>query len=152
MQVTIEDSETSSSESKDEQNCAKSPFLAILQLLLSFILRWQFAYKISNAAISSFLCFLRHFISYLGNAHQCGSLVEMGDAVSLTLCSVYRLLSIQNDDFCSYVVCPASVSVYEYSNCFELDTIGQKQPKKCCHVAFLNHIQASNRSPVEQFC
>ena len=146
MQVAVEYSQTSS-ESEDEHICAESPFLPFLQYLLSFILLWQFAYKISNSAISSLLRFLRQFISYLGNAFQCGSLIEMGDAVPLTLCSVYRLLSLQKDDFCSYVVCSTCDSIYGYSDCFELDAIGQKKSKKCCHVAFPNHPHASHRSP-----
>ena len=66
LQGTIEVPEWSS-ESEDDFSTKSPSFPSQLKILLVFMMVWQCSFKISNAAISCLLCFLRYFI---GKAFQ----------------------------------------------------------------------------------
>ena len=70
---------------------------------------------------------------------------DMGDSYPVTLQSVHRLLSLQEDDFVNYVVCPKCDSVYKDG--FEVGRNGLKESKYCDHVCFPKHPHASQRTP-----
>ena len=78
-----------------------------LKYLLKFLIIWQFAFRISNAAITALLHLFKQFFLYFGRVFHCKQLQEMSDAVPLTLSTIHRLLSIKEDDFDLYVVCLA---------------------------------------------
>lgn len=63
--------------------------------LLAFIVIWQFAFKVSNAAITNLLHFLRRFVAVVGQAFLCNPIQEMGNAIPVTLQSLHHLLSLQ---------------------------------------------------------
>ena len=137
-------------ESSDEENgiaATSTTFLGQLKLLLYFIVIWQFAFNISNAAITNLLHFMKHFISALGHAFRSDTMQDMGDALPVTLQSVHRLISLQDNDFIKYVVCPKCESIYDYKNCFVIARNGQKESKNCVHVSFPNHPQLARRTP-----
>jgi len=58
--------------------------------LLFFLLLWQSVFRVSNAAITSLLCFMKYFIGAVGNAFQCFQVVALSQQVpqtmSCTLC------------------------------------------------------------------
>ena len=71
------------------------------------IIVWQFAFKISNAAITTFLRLLKHLLLYFGRIFQSHELQQVANAVPLTLNTVHHLISLQKDDFHLYTVCPS---------------------------------------------
>ena len=72
---------------------------------------------------------------------------NMGQSVPLTLATVHKLISLQQNDFINYVVCPSCDSIYEYQDCLQVGANGQQISKECSHVDFPNHPQASRRKP-----
>ena len=114
---------------------------------ISIIVIWQFAFKVSNAAITTLLHFLRWFTIVIGQAFLCNPIQEMGNSIPMTLQS-----ALENNDFLKYVVhvCPSCDSIYEYNDCVEvIRRNGQKESKRCQHVHFPNHPHASRRKPCE---
>ena len=146
MQGTIEVPECSS-ESEDDFTTKSSSIPSQLKILLVFMMVWQCSFKISNAAISCLLRFLRYFISFIGKAFQSRAVEEMGDGIPLTLATVHRLLYLDKSSFISFVVCPSCDSIYEYSDCIQLGSDGKQESKLCTHVGFPNHPQSSRRTP-----
>ena len=136
-----------SSESDDDVTPQHQVFLGHLKILLLFITMWQFVFKISNAAMTSLLHFLRYFIVYAGRAFHCDTMQEMGQSVPLTLGTVQQLISLQRNDSMNYVVCPSCDSVYDYQDCVQIGKDGRQESKECLHVDFRNHPQASHRKP-----
>ena len=126
MQGVIEDHELSSEEDSNEESVPTTRFLGYLKYLLAFIVIWQFAFKVSNAAITNLLHFLRRFVAVVGQAFLCNPIQEMGNAIQVTLQSLHHLLSLQNEDFVKYVVCPSCDSIYEFNDCVEVGRNGQK--------------------------
>ena len=58
-----------SSDSDDQMSPVRSvENLNYLKLLLMFLTMWQFAFKVSNSAITALLCFMRYFILLIGRA------------------------------------------------------------------------------------
>lgn len=104
-------------------------------------------FKISNATITSLLRFLRYFVVFAGRAFHCDTMQEMGQSVPLTLATVHRLISLPENDFINYVVCPSCDSIYEYKDCLQVGPNGQQESKECSHIDFPNHPQASHRKP-----
>jgi hypothetical protein len=49
--------------------------------MLVFIVFWQFSFKISNAAITILLRFLKYFMVCVGKAFQTNSVQDMGHAI-----------------------------------------------------------------------
>jgi len=138
------------SESDDDQDMNHSAFTTTstqLRYLLSFIVIWQFAYTISNAAVTNLLRFLKFFLLFIGHLFQCKQISEMGSEIPLTLKFLGRLLNLQEDDLTNYVVCPSCDSVYEYNDCFERKANGDLESKCCRHVQFPNHPHMSRRRP-----
>ena len=118
-----------------------------LKILLVFITIWQFAFRVSNSAITSLLRFLHYFIIYMGKSFQCDALQEMGGSFPLMLSTVHKLIALQGNDFINFVVCPKCDSVYEYKDCLTVDESGQQVSKECSHVHFPNHPQVSRIKP-----
>ena len=109
---------------------------------------WQFVFKISNAAITVFLQISKQLLLYFGQIFHFDQLKKVGDKLPLSIKSVHRIISLQNNDFESFVVCPSCNSVYEFNDCIERSLTGhQKQSKKCRHTYYPNHPHASRRTP-----
>ena len=112
--------------------------------LLFFLLLWQSVFRLSNAAITSLLCFLKYFIGAVGNAFQCFQVVALSQQVPQTLSCAHSYVGIATNEFIEYVVCPSCHSVYEYKDC--IHTVGgEKVSKYCCHIPYPNHPQRSRR-------
>lgn len=111
FQNLVEENDLSSEDSDHERNdgAPSSAFLSQLKFLLMFVIIWQFAYNISNAAITNLLHFLKYFMKAVGCTFGCESMQEMGSAIPITLQSLQRLIALQEDDFLNYVVCPKSM-------------------------------------------
>ena len=102
-----------SSESDDQLSSERSSeYLNHLKVLLMFLTMWQFAFKISNSAITALLRFMRYFILSIGRAFSCDAIMDIAHSVPLTLSSVHKLISLENDHFVNFVV----RSVTQYMN------------------------------------
>ena len=67
----------------------------------------------SNAALTSLLCFFEYLIGIVGNAFQCFQLVAFSEQVPRTLHGAHSCVGITANDFIEYVVCPSCHSIYE---------------------------------------
>jgi hypothetical protein len=149
----VEDNEwLSESESENKEVDAESPFTAHLKYLLTFIVIWQFAYTVSNAAITNLLRFLRYFLFFIGRTSQSEPISNIGSEMPLTLKSVRQILSLQEQDYTNYVVCPSCNLIYEYEDCVTVKATGEKISELCRHVQFPKHPQRFVELHVRLFC
>ena len=125
------------------------PRVCSTSVLFIFVVIWQFSFRISNAAITCLLHFLRWFVSAIGQSFQTHTITEMGNSIPVTLTSLHRLIALEINDFSKYVVCPSCNSIYEYSDCVEVKRNGEKISKRCQHVHYPNHSQKSRRKECE---
>ena len=77
----------------------------------------------------------------VGKDFQTSSVQDMGHAIPITLTKVLNL------NQSSSVVCPSCDLVYEYNDCFQRGSDDQQESKRCSHIDFPNHPQASRRLP-----
>lgn len=56
-----------------------------------------------------------------------------------------KYLMLKGEEFESYVICPACFSLYVLDECFEIDSSGERVPKRCSFVQFPNHPQSNRR-------
>ena len=119
-----------------------------LKIFFTYLIIWQFAFKISNSALTALIPLLKQLIWYLGEILQLQQLNSMSDGIPLSLKNIRQLLSFHKDDFVTYVVCPSCDSLYEFDDCVERSITGRHEESKYCrHVKFPNHTVASKRSP-----
>ena len=119
-----------------------------LKIFFTYLIIWQFAFKISNSALTALIRLLKQLIWYLGEILQLQQLNSMSDGIPLSLKNIRQLLSFHKDDFVTYVVCPSCDSLYEFDDCVERSITGRHEESKYCrHVKFPNHTVASKRSP-----
>ena len=110
----------------------------------------QFAYNLSNAAVSSLLRFLKFFIRELGIAFQCQSLVLASNHIPVRLGTVHFLFGIKEREFIKYMVCPKCYSVYNYEDCVNRSrSHGRSTSKFCKHIAYPNHPHQSRQTPCD---
>ena len=114
-----------------------------------FIRLWQALFTISDAAIELLLKFLSAFLQVLASLIHGPLLRELVAFIPGTL---YRLNKYLDSDttrglFTSYVVCPACFTLYMLEDCFSVNEVGERVPKKCSHVQYPNHPQRSYRLP-----
>lgn len=117
------------------------------QLLLHFLIFWQFSYNISNAAVVSLLKFLKYFLGYLGRILNSKPLSESSQVIPVSLSCFYKTLLSKEHYFKTYVVCPSCHVVYEYDDCFSHNANGTRESKCCKHIMFPNHPRLSYRKP-----
>ena len=111
---------------------------------------WQFVFKVSNAAITVFLKISKHILLYFGQIFNCDQLKKVADKFPVTIKSAHQIVSLQNNDFESFVVCSSCDSIYDFNDCVERSITGQNSvSKKCRHVCYPNHPHASRRTPCE---
>ena len=136
------------SDEQPSENQIPASYQPHLKNLLIFIFFWQFAFTISNAAITCLLQFLRYIFLSFCHAFQCEPMVSVGKAIPLTLKSVYGAISHSHFDnkFVSYVVCPTCDSIYEFDDCIKVMANGHHETKHCKHICFPKHPHRSRRN------
>ena len=83
--------------------------------LIFVLLLWQSLYKISNAAISGLLRFLKAFVHFFGRAYAGLNVLE---AIPSSAEGALKYLGISKDSsFITYVVCPKCDSIYNFDDC-----------------------------------
>lgn len=142
------DSESDEAEPATEQNHGMSQHL---RLIYTFLLFWQFAYKVSNNAMHCLLRFLKYIILLIGNAFQCHQISDSAQQFPVTLNSLYKQMLVENNHlFTEYVVCRKCHSVYEYDNCIIRRSNGRSESKRCSHVAYPRHPHRTQRQPCNE--
>lgn len=114
----------------------------LIKTLLMFLAIWQFAFRISNNAITNLLSFLKFFICCVGRVFQ----VEINSDIPINFKALHKSLHIE-DDFISYVVCSKCDSIYEYDDCIVRRANGNNQSKDCSHVLYPRHPYIQRRRP-----
>ncbi len=136
-------SDTSDNEVEPSEQVSNHPSQPIWQFLF-FLLFWQALFRISNAALTSLLCFFKYFTRLLGNAFQCDQLTQFSEKLPRALSAAFSIVGITGDEFVQYVVCPSCHSIYNYVDC--VATLGgSKVSKRCSHRSYPNHPQRSRR-------
>lgn len=109
---------------------------------------WQFVFKVSNAAITAFLYISKQLLLCFGQIFNCIIPKKGSDVLPLTIKSVRRLISLQQNDLENFAVCPSCNSVYEFNECVQRSLMGsQRESKACRHVYYPNHSHVSQRTP-----
>ena len=106
-----------------------------VKVLLTLIIMWQFAFGISNRAISVLVKFLHKFFKFL----------EKGDTLLCNLWEIYpkslkgcqTVIDLKCTQFEQFVVCLSCNAIYHISNC----------PPTCIHKQYPNHPQVQFRKP-----
>lgn len=73
---------------------------------LGFVLLWQAAFNVSNAAITVFLKAFKYFILLLGKAFGCTSATNVANGIPISHETLYQRLNIDKTTHIDYVVCP----------------------------------------------
>ena len=119
---------------------------SLIRWFVIFICMWQTVFSISNSAIQVLLKFLHAFIKVFA-ALSSGLADSVSSQMPSSIYMLHKSLKLENKEFESYVVCPACFSLYLYDNCFEIDSLGEKIPKRCSYVKFPNHPQSNTQLP-----
>lgn len=114
---------------------------------LGFVLLWQAAFNISNAAITVFLKAFKHFILLLGTAFGCHStFTSVASNIPISHGTLYQRLSTDKNTHTDYVVCPKCLSVYEPSDCIIERANGSVESRMCSHIATPDHPHRQKRN------
>ena len=106
-----------------------------IKVLLTFIIMWQFAFGISNRAISMLVKFLHNFFKFLGKG---GTLLfNLWEICPKSLQGCQKVIDLKCPQFEGFVNCPSCNAIYHISNC----------PTTCIHIQYPNHPQAQFRKP-----
>lgn len=145
---------SSSSEYEEEEEFRNIPMVppehndtqsfSLMRWLVIFICMWQSVYNISSNAIQVLLKFLSVFFKILGGL----STGLAGSIASLMPSSTYLLqkyLMLREEEFVSFVICPSCFSLYVLDDCFEVDSLGDRVPRRCSFVQFPEHPQANRQ-------
>jgi len=138
--------DTSDSDGVDSGSIGKEDNYSI-KVLLIFLATWQYAFKISNNAMTNLLCFLKFFVKSIGIAFGNDKIKTNSDSVPSNFNALHKCLHSFENDFISYVVCPTCSSVYEYNDCVVTRANGIKESKDCSHISYPNHPHLSRRKP-----
>ena len=106
-----------------------------LQILLIFIIMWQFAFGVSNNAISVLVGFFHNFFKFLakGGTH----VYNLWEICPKSLKGCQKFINLKCPQFERFVVCPSCDAIYHISNC----------PATCIHKQYPNHPQTQFRKP-----
>ena len=113
----------------------------ILQQLFYFLLLWQTTFKISNAAISSVLRFLRFFLSSIGNAIQNHHIHSLSQYIPLSRDGL-RKATKTDIQFTKFIVCPDCDCIYTAEYC---QRNGKFVATTCTNKPFPKHPMVSRR-------
>lgn len=116
-------------------------------LLIAFLLKFQFVFKISDTAIAMLLRFFNYMIKVIGNSFNIP--VLQGIVTPLSIRGCHSLLGSNQMLFKEYVVCPTCHMLYfdpQLSTLVEGTTMNRKSAL-CKYVKFPNHPQLRLRSP-----
>ena len=110
-----------------------------LQVLLKFIIVWQFCFKVSDAAIGLLLIFFQNFLKINEYMRILGSKKDkcLSDDCP---CSYKALqhLDLERKVYTEYVVCPKCNAIFDYHDCIQV--IDRKECSRVCHfIQFPNH-------------
>ena len=123
---------------------SNTPIPAPVSQLFIFCLVWQAFYKISNGAIAALLRFLKFFLTALGLAFGCDTIVSLGKIIPMTRNGLRTALSLHDEPFETFIVCPKCDSIYSKQHCRR----GSKfVATTCSNKPFPNHPMTSMRKP-----
>lgn len=111
-----------------------------------FLISWQFAFNISNAAISSLINIFHKFIYTLIEFSPCEKLRGLLNRFPASYNQTLKVLDLDRRMYTVYVLCPKCNFVYDYQNCIEYH-FGRKKSKVCNFVSFPNHPHRTQRIP-----
>ena len=140
---------TSESDTDEEPHESQGSHLELPQPILQlfyFLLFWQTAFKISNAAIHMLLKFLKAFCMALGAAFNCLPLKSASTAMPLTKTTLKKILAMKEHEFTEYIVCPKCNAIYTPEYC---KRSGKFYAAVCSFQAYPNHPHKSRRNSCE---
>lgn len=132
------------SDSESEQ-----PPSGIVLFLVTFLLKFQLVYKISDTAIVLLLRFIKYLIMMIGKSFTIPTLQNSYIPASIQGC--HSLVGSSHMPFKEYVVCPTCHLLYdpEVTPLTE-GTTSNKRSVRCKYVKFPNHPREISKSPTSQ--
>ena len=110
----------------------KAKFHPLFYQFFGFLILWQAAFNISNAAISAFMKLFKYFILLLGRAFNCNSLSTSANHLPINRELIVQLFNSCEKVYTEYVVCPKCDSLYKLKDCIKYDSSGTAESKTCC--------------------
>ena len=141
-----------SSESEDE-GCIRERDVVHTQVkdvlfgMAVFLNFFQLVFHISERALSTLLAFLRTLVIYFAfSSDEKSVLKPLAQAIPHSLYSIRKISSMYSSQSCirEYVVCSKCHTLYSPTQCVHIVN-GAEEPKKCSHIEFPHHPQASRR-------
>ena len=120
---------------------------SLVRWVTIFVCLWQALFTISDAAVELLLKFITTFLRLLASLIRVSLLSELVANMPGILYLLKKYLESDTESFTNYVVCPTCFTLYKLEDCFSLNEMGEKVPKRCSHVQFPNHPQRSYRLP-----
>ena len=113
----------------------------LLRVLIVMLAKWSYKYSIAQNAFNSLLKLIGLFFSALYCLFP-----SLSPVLSLFPVSTYAFkmaLSINENNFIQYVVCPSCYMLYDFKECFD----HRQKPKTCSYVQFPEHRMQAFRLP-----
>ena len=118
----------------------------IILLMLTFLLKFQIIYKISDNAISMLLRFFKHLIKIIGNTFRIQALQNVYTPISIHGC--HSLVGIAHQSYKEYVICSTCHMLFDpkISQLVE-GTTRNKKSVSCKYIQYPHHTQLRFRAP-----
>ena len=128
--------------SEPPSNPLSSAFPKPILQLFFFLLVWQATFKISNAAISILLKFLKYFLAALSNAFQSFQISSLSGYIPITRYSLRKALLLDKVEFTKFIVCPNCDSIFSPD---QRQQGGKFISKTCSNKPYPQHPMISRR-------
>lgn len=118
----------------------------IILLMVSFLLKFQMVYKISDTAIALLLRFFKYFIMVIGRSFRIPALQHVSSPLSVQ--GSHSLIGCSQKPFKEFVVCPTCHLLYDLEVHPLIEgTTRNKESVKCKYIKFPDHTQLRFRMP-----
>ena len=109
--------------------------------ILLFILLWQFAFNVSDAAVSVMVVFIYQLLRVINLVCR-NMIAQWIEAFPVTLHGAHKEIIANDINFTEYVVCSKCHSLYDQDSCVIVSG-SNKCSCKCEYIQFPNHPQRS---------
>ena len=113
---------------ENEQCCGE--FRKLIEDYCQYLMKWQYRYKISDAAITELFKFIEAFLwmcTMFGVFTVKNKAVGFLSWIPNSLYKARKLLKLNRDDFDKYVPCPKCDTIYQYDRFYTTNSLGRKK-------------------------
>ena len=144
LEPIVEDE--SEEEMEEDMHHTQSEISGIVLLMVTFLLKFQMVYKVSDKAITALLRFFKYFIMVIGRSFSITALQHISSPLSVHGC--HSLVGCTKKPFKEFIVCPTCHMLYDPEvHPLVEGTTDNKKSVLCKHIQFPYHTQQRFRMP-----